>query len=69
MIVPLVRVLVILDLYFGGVRAQKLPIKDHFVDTESVRKTLKNFKLATTNAILMKITMISIFTECKPKSN
>ena len=62
MIVPLVRILVILDLYFGGVRAQKLPIKGHFVDAESVRKTLKNFKLATTNTILMKLTMISIFT-------
>ena len=35
MTVPLVRVLVILDPYFVGVRAQKLPIKDHFMDAES----------------------------------
>ena len=61
MIVPLVRILVILDPYFAGVRAQKLPIKGHFVDAELVGKTLKNFNLATTNAILMKLTMINIF--------
>ena len=61
MIVPLVRILVILDSYFWGIRAQKLPIKGHFMDAESVPKTLKNFDLATTNAILMKLTMISIF--------
>ena len=45
MIVPLVRILVILDPYFGGVRAQKLPKKGHFMDAESVRKMLKNFTL------------------------
>ena len=61
MIVPLVRISVILDPYFEGVTAQKLPKKDHFVDAELVRKTLKNFNLATTNAILMKLTTISIF--------
>ena len=61
MVVPLVRISVILDPYFWGVRAQKLPKKGHFVDAESVRKTLKNFNLATTNAILMKLTTISIF--------
>ena len=61
MIVPLVRISVILDTYFGGVRAHKLLKKGHFVDAESVRKTLKNFNLATTNAILMKLTTISIF--------
>ena len=57
MIVPLVKILVILDPYFGGVRTQKLPIQGHFVDAESVVKTLKNF----TNTILMKLTTISIF--------
>ena len=61
MIVPLVRISVILDPYFGGVRAQKLPKKGHFVDAELVGKTLKNFNLATKNAILMKLTTISIF--------
>ena len=61
MIVPLLRILVILDPYFGRVRAQKRPKKGHFVDAESVRKTLKNFNLATTNAIRMKLTTISIF--------
>ena len=61
MIVPLVRILVILDPYFGGVRTRKLLKKDHFVDAESVRKTLKNSNLATTNAMLMKLTTISIF--------
>ena len=30
----------------------------HFVDAESVRKTLKIFNLPTTNAILMKLTTI-----------
>ena len=61
MIVPLVRILVILNPYFRGVWAQKLPKKDHFVDAETVRKTLKNSNLATANAILMKLTTISIF--------
>ena len=54
MIVPLVRISVILDPYFGGVRTQKLPKKFR----ESVRKTLKNFNSATTNTILMKLTTI-----------
>ena len=58
MIVPLVRISVILDPYFGGVRVQKLPKKGHLVNAESVRKTLKNFNLAATNAILMKLTTI-----------
>ena len=61
MIVPLVRISVILDPYFEGVRAQQLPRKGHFVDAESVRKTVKNVNLATTHAILMKLTTISIF--------
>ena len=57
MIVPLVRISIIIDPYFGGGRTQKL----HFVDAESVRTILKNFNLASTNAILMKLTTISIF--------
>ena len=61
MIVPLVRISVILDPYFGRVRTQKLPKKGHFVDAESVRKTLKNFNLATTNTVLMKLTRLCIF--------
>ena len=31
--------IVILDPFWGGVRAQKLPKKDHFVEAESVCKT------------------------------
>ena len=61
MIVALVRISVILDPYFEGVKAQKHPKKGHFVDAESVCKTLKNLNLATTNAILMKLTTIGIF--------
>ena len=62
MIVLRVRILVILLVpYFEGVRAQKLPIKGHFVDAELVRKILKIFNLATANAILIKLTVISIF--------
>ena len=41
----------------GGVRAQNPPKKCHFMDVESVRKTLKTFNL-TTNAILTKLTTI-----------
>ena len=41
-----------------GVRGQKPRKKGHFVDVESVRKTLKTFNLTTTNAILMKLTTI-----------
>ena len=51
MIVPLVRISVMLNPCFGGVRAQKLAKKGHILDAESVRKTLKIFNLATTNAI------------------
>ena len=47
----------ILD-HIGGVRAQKPPKKDYFVDAESVSKTLEIFLLTTTNAILMKVTTI-----------
>ena len=61
MIVALVRISVILDPYFEEVKAQKHTKKDHFVDAESVCKTLKNLNLATTNAILMKLTTIGIF--------
>ena len=43
---------------FGGVRAQKPPKKGHFVDAESVLKTLKVFDLTNTNSILMKLTTI-----------
>ena len=58
MIVPLVRISIILDPHFGGVKTQKLPQMGHFVDTASVRKTLKNFNLAILNATLMKLTTI-----------
>ena len=42
----------------GDVRAQKPLEKSYFMDAESVRKTLKNFNLTTTNAIPMKLTTI-----------
>ena len=61
MIVPLIIISVILDPYIWEVRAQKLPKKGHFVDAESVRKTEKNFNLASTNGILRKLTTINIF--------
>ena len=38
----LVRVSVILDPYFGGVRALKLPKKGHFVDAEHGTKNFEN---------------------------
>ena len=47
----------ILD-YIGGVRAQKPSKKYYFVDAKSVRKTLEVFNLTSTNAMLMKLTMI-----------
>ena len=36
MILPLARIFVTLDPYFGGVSAQEPPKKGHFVDAESV---------------------------------
>ena len=49
---------------FGGVRTQQHPKKGHFVDSESIRKTLKIFNLTTTNATLMKLTTIMYLHEC-----
>ena len=43
---------------FGGLRAQTPPRKDHFMDAESVQKTLKILNLTTTDVILMKLTTI-----------
>ena len=43
-----------LDHIWGG-KGRKTSQNDHFIDAESVRKT---FKLATINAILMKLTTI-----------
>ena len=43
---------------FGGIMTQKPSREGHFMDAESVRKTLKTFNLTTTNAILMKLTTI-----------
>ena len=43
---------------FGGERAQKPPKRGHFMDAASPRKHLKIYKLATTNATLMKLTKI-----------
>ena len=43
---------------FEEVRAQKAPKEGHFMDAESVRKTLKIYNLTTANAIFMKLTTI-----------
>ena len=43
---------------FGGIMTQKPSREGHFMDAESVRKTLKTFNLTTTNDILMKLTTI-----------
>ena len=51
-VLPLVKNSAILD-HVGGVRAQKPPKKDYFVDAESVRICDTD-----TNAILMKLTTI-----------
>ena len=61
-ILPLVRISAMLK-HIGGARAQKPPKKGYFVDAESVRKTLENFNLTTTNAILMKLTKIMVLHE------
>ena len=39
-----------------GSKGPKLPRKGHFMNVESIRKTLKIFNFTTTNAILMKLT-------------
>ena len=46
---------------FGGVRAQENPKIFQFMDAASPQKHLKIYKLATTNAIKMKLTTIVIF--------
>ena len=53
----LVRISAILD-YIWGSKGQKPPKKGYFINAESVRKTLETFNLATTYAILMKLTTI-----------
>ena len=56
-VISLVRILAILD-HIGGEPTQKPPKMGYFVDAEAVRKTLDIFNLATTIAILMKLTTI-----------
>ena len=51
---------------FGRANAQKPPKKGYFMDAESVRKTLKTFKLITINAILIRRTTI-IIPKLEPK--
>ena len=51
---------------FGRANAQKPPKKGYFMDAESVRKTLKTFKLITTNVILIRRTTI-IIPKLEPK--
>ena len=41
---------------FVGVRVQKIPKRGHFMDTESIQKTLNILNFTTTYAILMKLT-------------
>ena len=43
---------------FAGERAQKPPKRDYFMDAGSPRKHLKICNLTTTNAALMKLTII-----------
>ena len=43
---------------FAGERAQKPPKRGYFMDAASPRKHLKIYNLTTTNATLMKLTMI-----------
>ena len=43
---------------FGGEKAQKPPKRGHFMDAASPQKHLKIYNLTTTNATLMKITII-----------
>ena len=43
---------------FAVERAQKPPKRDHFMDTALPRKHLKIYNLTTTNATLMKLTII-----------
>ena len=42
---------------FVGVRVQKIPKRGHFMDTESIQKTLKILNFTTTYAIPMKLTI------------
>ena len=53
-VLPLVRILTILN-HIWGSKSPKTSQKCHFMDAESVRKTLKTFNLTSTNAIMMKL--------------
>ena len=53
----------VLPLVIILVKTQKPPKKSHFVDAESVSKTLKIFNSTTANAILMKLTTITYLHE------
>ena len=55
-VLPLVRIVALLDHITGGVKAKNLPERD--MDAESVRKTLKISILTATNAILMRLSTI-----------
>ena len=57
MILVLVRISVHLG-HIWGSNNPKTSKKGYFMDSESVRKTLKACDLTTTNAILMKLTTI-----------
>ena len=56
-VLPLMYILANLDHVWGS-KGPKPPKKGHFMDACLVRKTLETFNLATTNAILMKLTTI-----------
>ena len=53
-VLPLVRILEMLDHIWGN-KGQNPPEKGHFMNAESVRKSLKTFDLTTTTAILVKL--------------
>ena len=50
-----------MGLFFGEQGLKSPHKKDHFMDAELVRKTLKIFNLTTTYAILMKLTIVMYF--------
>ena len=42
--------------FLGRARAKKIPKRGHFIDAESIQKTLKTLNFTITYAILMKLT-------------
>ena len=64
----LVRILAMFD-HIQGNNGPKSSQKGSFMDAELVQKSMKTFNLATTTAILMKITTIMYLHEYKWKTS